>query len=163
MKGHFCPAITNQNTQAMKEEKEISFIAERYRKGKFSVEKGWNRLGIAPSYKMKRMRVAAAVASAVVLSAAAAIVWQNYHLSGIEPAVPVEEVAAPEKVVKVIDFEDASLPMVISKIKDLYGVEVVNIPENAGQYKLSLHYEGNAEDLVNTINEILETQMKIAK
>lgn len=163
MNGHHCPAITNQNLLAMKEEKEISFIAERYIKGKFSVEKGWKRLGISTSYRFKRMRVAAVVASAIVLSAAAAIVWHNYSLPENGAVEPLKEVKAPEKEVKVIDFEDTTLPVVIRKIKDVYGVEVTNIPENAAQYKLSLHYEGNAEDLVNTINEILEIQMTIAK
>ncbi len=36
-----------------------------------------------------------------------------------------------------------------------------NIPENADDYMLSLHYEGNALDLIDTINVILGTSMEI--
>lgn len=53
------------------------------------------------------------------------------------------------------------LPTVISRIKDIYDVDVVNVSENAGDYRISPHYEGNAVDLGSTINEILETQMSV--
>lgn len=69
------------------------------------------------------------------------------------------EAISPIQAVKIIDFECSSLPDVISEIKEVYGVEVVNLPENAEEYHLSLHYEGNAADLVATINDILGTQM----
>lgn len=143
-------------------EKEITYIAKIYRKGKFSADKAWKRLHIAPSYKWRRMRIAAAVASVIVLSATAAIVWHNHDVSvkpqTEETVLPLQN---PKTIVKVIDFEDTPLSTVISKIKEVYGVEVGNVPENAGEYKLSLHYEGNAVDLVATINEILETQMSV--
>ena len=60
-----------------------------------------------------------------------------------------------------IDFENATLPAVVAKIKEVYGVEVVNLPESADEYKLSLHYEGTAADLVDTINETLGTDIKV--
>ena len=79
-----------------------------------------------------------------------------------EPAViTANKPVAPTEVVKVIDFENTALPVVISKIKEVYGVEVINVPENAETYYLSLHYEGNAVDLVLTINEILDTEMRV--
>lgn len=142
--------------------KEIAYIAKRYRNGKFSTDKAWKRLQIAPSYRWKRMRIAAALASVIVLSATAAMVWRNHNLS-LDPQTKetVQPIQNPKTIVRVIDFEDTPLPTVISKIKEMYGVEVVNVPENAGDYRISLRYEGNAVDLVSTINEILETQMSV--
>lgn len=37
----------------------------------------------------------------------------------------------------------------------------MNIPDNADSFKLTLHYEGNADDLVETINDILGTEIAI--
>lgn len=145
----------------MKEE--ISYIAKRYRRGRFSVDKAWQRLNIKPASKWTRFRVAAAIASVVVLSATAAVLYHRYELNThTETALPEEtEQATTLKAVKVIDFENTPLPTVISKIKEVYGVEVSNIPDNAEEYHLSLHYEGNAVDLISNINEILETQMTV--
>lgn len=148
----------------MNEEEEINYIAKHYRKGKFSVDKAWKRLNVKPAFRWSGFKIAAAAASVVVLSAAAAIIYhhQQEHPTSTDYIVP--EVVKPEeplKAVKVIDFENTPLPTVISKIREVYGVEVENIPDNASEYNLSLHYEGNAIDLVATINEILETQMTV--
>jgi len=35
------------------------------------------------------------------------------------------------------------------------------LPENAEEYRLSLHYEGNPVELVETINDILDIKMAI--
>lgn len=145
---------------------DIEYIAKRYKKGKFSVEEGWKRLNIKPAFNWRSKLIAASVASVVVLTAAAAvIVYQQYSVNKATPDVTSENTVmiAPEQVVKVIDFENTPLPTVIDKIKDVYGVEIVNIPENAEDYNLSLHYEGNATDLIATINEILDTQMEVKK
>lgn len=145
----------------MKDDKDISFIAQRYREGRFSVEKGLRRLNMARAYKLRRLGVAAAVTSVLVLSATAAMIWRHYSSVSVTEDPKIETVISQTEVVKVIDFENASLPAVIKEIKEVYGVEVVNLPENAWDYRLSLHYEGNAVDLVNAINEILETQMRV--
>lgn len=145
----------------MKEDKDISFIAHRYREGRFSVEKGLHRLNIARSYKLRRLGIAAAVTSVVVLSATAAMIWRHYSSLTVTEDQKIETVNSPAEVVKVIDFENTSLLAVIKEIKEMYGVEIDNLPENVEDYRLSLHYEGNAVDLVNTINEILETQMRV--
>lgn len=135
------------------EEKDIKFIARHYRKGRFSVEKGWRQLNIRPVSIWRRIRVAAAVAAVIVLSATAAVIYNHY--------TPQTEQSAPVEIVRVIDFENTPLPTVIAEIREVYGVEIDNIPENAAEYNLSLRYEGNAVDLVATINDILETQMTV--
>lgn len=144
----------------MKED--ITYIAKRYSRGKFSVDKGWKRLNIKPVFKWSILKIAAAISSVVVLSATAAVIYHEYELKNSRERT-IEEVIKPTQLeaVKVIDFENTPLTSVISKIKDVYGVEVVNIPDNAEEYHLSLHYEGNAVDLVATINDILETQMSV--
>ena len=49
----------------------------------------------------------------------------------------------------------------VDKIEEVYGVEVTGLPENAEEYRLSLHYEGNPVELVETINDILDIKMAI--
>ena len=63
--------------------------------------------------------------------------------------------------VKVVDFENAPLPVVVERIREVYGVEVDGLPENADDYVLSLHYEGTPVDLVDTINDLLSTEMTV--
>lgn len=145
----------------MKEE--VTFIAKRYRKGKFSVDRGWKRLDITPTTKRIHLKIAAVVSSVVILSATAALIYHQNELQHSPDKTVTEEVKpiASLEVVKVIDFENATLSSVVSKIKEVYGVEIVDVPENAEEYHLSLHYEGNAVDLVATINDILEIQMTV--
>lgn len=142
-------------------EKEISYVAKRYRKGKFATDKGWRRLGIVPSHRWWRMRVVAAIVSVIALSVVAAIFYHEYSL--YEAPVVEQQVAdiPSATAVRVIDFENTPLPTVISEIRDVYGVDLTGIPDNAADYRLSLHYEGSAADLVETINEILDTKMAV--
>ena len=146
------------------DEKEIMFVARHYRKECFSVEKGWRRLGIGVASKWWRLRVAAAVAATIVLSATAAVIYRHYATLEPVESVATNEVQQTEiPAVKVIDFENTPLTEVVERIRETYGVEVRNVPENADSYRLSLHYEGTAEDLVDTINDILYTEMEVER
>lgn len=142
--------------------KDLDFIARHYRKGRFSADAGWRRLGIAHVPSWRRYRVAAAIAAVVVLTATAGLLYREYSAS---TADSIEEVrtSAPLEAVRVIDFENAPLAEVVKKIESVYGVKVVNLPESTEGYKLSLHYEGNPADLIATINEILGTQMEVVE
>ncbi len=145
------------------EMQDIQYIARHYRKGCFNVNNAWHRLSPAVSASFRRgYRIAAAIGGLAFLSAAAAVIYHHYQLNDAHEAAVVETVK-PTEVVKVIDFENTPLLIVVSKIKEVYGVEVVNIPENADDYRLSLHYEGNALDLVSAINDTLETQMAVSE
>lgn len=152
----------------MDNDKRIRYIAKHYRRGIFSVNAGWKRLGLAPSFRFRRLRAVAAVAGIVVLTATAAVIYQHFSAKTptevIEP-VSVPEVSlqkAPERVVKVIDFDNTPLPAVTERIKQVYGVEVTGLPDNAEEYILTLHYEGDATELVQTINDILDTRMSVS-
>lgn len=145
------------------ENKEIKYIAKHYRKGLFAVEPALRRIKPIASRWWTRSRIAAACIAATILTATAAIFIQNNYF--IDPPAIIEQneqTSIPiAKIVRAIDFENAPLPIVVAKIKEVYGVDVVNLPDNAEEYTLSLHYEGSAIDLVDTINDILDTEMII--
>lgn len=144
--------------------KDIDFVARHYRKGLFSVQAGWRRVGIGTAVRVRRFRIAAAMAAAmVILSGTAAIIYRNSRVEDVqEQSVPVRPVGTLDEV-KVIDFEDASLTDVVSKIESTYDVKVGDLPESPEGYRLSLHYEGTPVDLIATINDILGTQMTVTE
>ncbi|MDE6085814.1 MAG: hypothetical protein K2G40_05375 [Muribaculaceae bacterium] len=143
--------------------KDIDFIARHYRKNRFDVDTAWKRLGIASVSRWKRYKVAAAVATVIVLSATAAIIYQEYNTIDIPHQSIKTPVINPLVEVKVIDFENASLTEVVKKIEEVYNVKVENLPQNEKVYKLSLHYEGTPTDLIGVINDILDTQMTVVE
>lgn len=168
----------------MDEDKEIKYIAERYRSGRFSADKAWRRMAISSqsrednmefsslsrwkrfanssAVKLRRYRVAAVAGSIIVLTATAALVYRHYAVSEPIPTEIVQPATeSPALAVKIIDFEETPLPIVIERIQEVYGVEIANIPTNANDYRLSLHYVGTAVDLIDTINDILDTDMTV--
>ena len=147
----------------MNENKDIRFIARHYRKGLFAVEPALRRIKGTRSAWWTRTRIAAACAVAAILTATAAIFVHNDYFSQHEhsAADTAQPAISAAQVVRVIDFEDAPLTDVVAKIREVYGVEIVGLPANPDQYTLSLHYEGSALDLVETINDILDTDMKV--
>lgn len=144
-------------------DKEVDFIARHYIRGKFSADSAWRRLGIAPSFRLRRFRVAAAVAVAVILSATAAIIYREYRMDDAVRQTAPAITASPLAEVRVIDFENAPLPDVIREIESVYAVKVEDIPETPESYTLSLHYEGTPADLISVINDILETHMTVTE
>lgn len=145
------------------ENKEIDFVARHYRKGRFAVDAGWRRLGIAPVSVWRKYRAAAAVAATVILSAAATILYKEYHVDDVPQQTISVENAGPLTQVKVIDFENAPLPEVVRQIEAVYGVKVDGVPASPEKYVLSLHYEGTPADLISVINSILETEMTVTE
>ena len=148
----------------MKEEnKDIKFIARHYNKGLFAVRPALRRIKGIRAVWWTRARIAAAITVAAVLTATASVFVYNSYISHYDPTTTETEYSYLPAVetVRVIDFENTSLTIVVAKIKEVYGVDVVNLPANANEYSLSLHYEGTAIDLVDTINDILDTEMTI--
>lgn len=147
----------------MESDKDIGFVASRYRKGAFSTGKAWRTMGIAPQSWWSKSRIAAAVAGIVFLSATATVIVHRYSVSDTTESeiVLTKQEEAPTKAIKAIDFDNASLITVVAEIKRVYGVEVANIPTDAASHHLTLHYEGNVIDLVERINDILETNLEI--
>ncbi|MDE6297336.1 MAG: hypothetical protein K2L89_05765 [Muribaculaceae bacterium] len=151
------------NDRTDMEDNNIDFVAKHYRKDAFSSEKALPRMGFAINRRWRHFRIAAVVVSIVTVTAVASIIIHNEYTSEKEVIEVLEQpvVKGDLTAVKVIDFDNASLPVVIEEIKKIYGVEVIGVPDNAESYHLSLHYEGNVTDLVETINEILELHLTL--
>lgn len=146
-------------------DKEISFVAKYYRQGLFNTEKALRKIRPTIHKVWSLPRIAAASCIIVVLGATAALLIRNSYSEksvNIENTIDVTSVPL-ESISKVIDFDDAPLPVVIEQINLIYVVEIVNIPADADEYRLSLHYEGNVIDLLETINEILGINLEIKK
>lgn len=137
----------------------IDFVARHYRRGAFSAKAGWRRLGISSPLRWYR-RVAAAVAVAAVLGATATFIYRQYDAES-RPDVVLEVQTRSRYAVRAIDFDDAPLSVVVAEIEAVYGVKVAGLPDDADSYTLTLHYEGNADELVAAINDILDTGMYI--
>lgn len=155
--------------------KSLDFVARHYRKGAFPEDTSFMTglmSGISASHRAFRRRliIAAASAACVIVAVAAVITFINRPAP--EPAQPViveqtqpETNPAPEKrsvdeVVR-LEFSNATLAEVITKIEETYDLKVTNLPEDMNQ-RLTLSYEGNAADLIVSINEVLGTNLKIA-
>lgn len=146
------------------ENKDIDFIARRYRAHRFNAAAGWKKLGLGHGALWRRWRVAASIAAVAVLSASAVLIYNVVRTPAPQQAAPAVEIVAPDAMaVKVIDFENAPLTAVVEKINEVYGVKVTGLPARPDDYRLSLHYEGTAADLVETINDILGTDLKVEK
>ena len=149
----------------MTERDEIKFVASHYEEGRFDKEQALKRIMPIRKPWWTRAKIVAAMAGIVALSATAAVLIDHWQAGQEIETVqePDTEVRYIMQAVRTIDFEDAPLPVVVAEIKNVYGVEVDNIPDNAAGYSLSLHYEGTAADLVETINDILGTDMTISE
>ena len=142
--------------------KDIEFLAKHYRKGLFTIEPALQRIKGFRKKFWTIPKVAAVSSVLIAIGATAAIlITRSYNLEEIETEVPVIEKVSPAFVSRVIDFDDVPLTIVVQQINVVYGVEVDNIPINADELYVSLHYEGTALDLIDTLNEILDTHMKI--
>ena len=155
----------------MSEEKKFNdslrFVSRHYRRGAFSRSDAWRRLGIAPTGMSWRIsRTAAAIVAAVVLTASACMLKWGLPAFDRQPEATtptVIERQAPTtsaaEISQKIEFNDAPLADVVARIERVYDVRIADVPE--GEYRLTLSYEGTAEDLIETINELLGTQMHI--
>ncbi|RXE66545.1 hypothetical protein ED328_12995 [Muribaculaceae bacterium Isolate-001 (NCI)] len=108
----------------------------------------------------------AASVAAIALTATAVVV--SYQLrtdnNANEPAVVSlpggAEVDRSDEIIR-LEFKDAPLSEVVDGVEDAYGVTLANVPE--GDLRLTLSYEGNAKDFIETVNELLGTDIRIEK
>ena len=144
-------------------EHDIDFVARHYRKGAFDIKQGWRRLALTSQGGWRRLKVAATVAVLLAIGATAAVVFtrSDEKPAGTETTVETPSAESILTAVRAIDFDNAPLTDVVTEIYNVYGVEIGNLPENAASMHLSLHYEGNVEDLVASINEILNCELVI--
>lgn len=149
----------------------LDFVLRHYRRGALSAKKAWQQLDIPESKPhlldiFAGRRAAAAACVAAVLTASAIM---GYHLAenhDSSPAVqqssaavvppPVQsETAAPR-----LEFKNAPLSEVVKTIESTYGVHVDGLGDD-GNLRLTLSYQGSERQLVNTINELLGTELSL--
>lgn len=148
----------------MEKEKNIEFVAKRYRRGAFNADTAWRKLGITPVLWWKRrLKTAAAIAAVVVLSTTAALLYRLNMADETSQSSTSAETVNVMAEVRVIDFENTPLLEVVAEIETLYNVKVENLPADPERFELSLHYEGTPGDLIALINEILGTEMRVAE
>lgn len=159
---------TNNSPGNRRFDESVRFVARYYRQNAFTGKNPLWRQVIEPHSRWRRYGVAAAVAG-VVLTMSAIGAFIVFNQKPVEQPVRVETTTSAPKAVPMkaasvsmkISFTEANLPEVCAKIEDVYGVELTNIPGDAEP--LTLDYEGTAADLVETINELLGTNIEIRK
>ncbi|MBD5349179.1 MAG: DUF4974 domain-containing protein [Bacteroides sp.] len=141
--------------------KNLEFIVRHYKEGCFNSKKTLRT--ILPVSPYKKYLVAASVSIIVLISVYAA----GYYIQ-FRNETPPHRAAEPQVVTpiqnvetEIFDFENASLEYIISQIEAVYNVKITNLPENIESYTLTIYYEGTPEDLIEMINEILNTEMKV--
>ena len=146
-------------------DREIDFIARHYKARLFNTDRALRKIKPTIRKVWSWQRIAAASCIIIVLGATAALLIQNSYYS--DKPIEIENTQSPvmplDSMSMVIDFDDTPLPIVIDQINLVYGIEIGNIPVNAEDYRLSLHYEGNVIDLIDSINEILGINLEIEK
>ncbi len=146
----------------------IKFVVRHYRRNAFAPRRAWTRMGLRKQSGTRSiLKIAAAAAVLVAVTATAAVLIRNAYFSfssstpeeirNVQPALQ----ESPLATVRAIDFDNAPLPIVIDRINEVYGIEITNLPADTGSHRLTLHYEGNAAELVETINEILDINLLI--
>lgn len=143
--------------------REIDFIATRYKEGRFKKNEALRAIIPAKKGWWTPAKVAASAIILLAISASAAFLM-TVRYSGNpaqEKTIVISDPSDKAREIRVIDFEDTPLPTVAKKVSEIYEVEVSGLPENASEITISLHYEGNVDDLIDSINEILDTNLRV--
>lgn len=155
-------------TEKEKFDESLDFVTQNYRRGAFSASRAWARMrlpGVRPWWMMQWRGVAAAVAVVALAATACIYTWVVPGTADdVQPEPPVMQVAAPvsENRIERIEFSDEPLSVVVAEIERVYGVNVVNEPET-GDYRVTLSYEGNAAELIETINELFGLNLEVQR
>lgn len=148
-------------------ESSLEFVVNHWSKDAFDARRDWRELGLVRLPWWRRHAAAAAICGVVLAACAALGTWvivsesENISEEQTQPAAtPVEVSADPMTVSRRIEFSDASLQEVADAVAKIYGVRLENLPSEAGRVTLS--YEGTAPDLVETLNFMLGSSIRIA-
>lgn len=139
----------------------LDFVTKFYQPGAFKARRILDHDVALPWWR--RNIVAASIVAAVLVASAAIFVYRSSRTPQSHPDLPAAENEMPVKTNAdtplLIEFNDAPLHEVVAEIETAYNVKVTGVPADTDA-RLSLHYEGTAADLVETINELLGTDMK---
>lgn len=142
------------------------FIAAHFKEGAFRATELF-RTDLAFHNRRRTMvRWAAASIVAVTLSAAAIITYNirsvESEKTGTEQSIVGNE-DGKSRAMDIIhlEFNDERLSEVIKAVEEAYGVRLTNVPDD--EIYLTLSYEGNAQDFIETVNELLDTDIQIVE
>lgn len=136
-------------------ENSFRFVMSHYREGAFKP-----RMIFYRSPLRTRRATAAAVAACVILVASACyFVFSNRSQ---EPAMTQPSVSAPTPQAESpvfaeslrLEFDNAPLPVVVAEIEAAYGVKIYGLPDDSDSIRLTLSFEGTADELIDAINQI---------
>ncbi len=145
----------------------LAFVIKYYRRNAFQPDEKMFKIVPSRLHRWRRIAVAASVVFGVLLASA----FLYVNLNRITPSESLQEeiqepVLSPEipevKVVKRIEFKNATLQQVALAINETYGVEVIGYNQY-NDVRITLSYEGTAEDLVGTINDLLGIELTISE
>ena len=149
-----------------KTEESLRFVTRHFEEDTLLPRTGWQQFSVSHHISSSlRRNVAAACIGAVVFAAAASIYYFNTR-PDIPATVekvnvqPTETAVAPEMRIERIEFHDAPLKDVVAEIERIYGVTIGNVPDK--DMRLTISYEGTAQDVVETINDLLNLNLTVS-
>lgn len=154
---------TDSNDHKKDFENSLSFVISHYEQGQFDEKAVWRKI-MGSRFKFLDRRWIAAASIAFVLGASA-FVYSVVSIRTNQPEMQKEVLTntstslQKESVTEKITFNNAPLEEVISKIEDLYGVEILNKPTQ--EITVTISYEGTAEEVVDILNETFNIDLKL--
>lgn len=148
----------------------IDFVSQYYDADAFADKRGrWSALtGHRAWWRCRPAAAAAVIGLVLVASAATLYVTLSHDASAPEPThkefpapvkqTPVDTLPSREKPLK-LNFSDMPLTDVCNEIEKAYGVTLTDRPDT--EEHLTLEYEGTADDIVATINDLLDVHIRI--
>lgn len=144
----------------------VDFTSRYFEEGAYTPKILFKSSEVFRDRKRSALRWVAACIAGVTLTATAVLVIYQVNSYKQSPTEVQSEhiqptVAIPVDQVIHLEFSDASLADVVKGVEDAYGVKLYNVPEE--DMYLTLSYEGNAEDFVSAVNDVLGTDIKIER
>ena len=144
-----------------KDEESIAFVARSWRQNAF-VPRGLPFTGVGGFWN-RRPAVAAAIAGIVALGALAALYFGEIFVPEKEAPVAVDtQVPAVDgNGVARVEFTDVPLTDAIAQIESVYGVKIAGKSTIQSTMRVSLSWEGNVEELIETINNMFGIELSV--
>lgn len=133
----------------------FGFVIRHYRFGAFRPV-----LRFVPTTIWRTRRIVAAAMVAFVLTAGACTLWFVSSDRRTENVVESIENHSQINEIKILEFNDAPLDVVIDAVEHNYGVRVSGY-EPDENIRLTIRFEGTADELIEAINTIEGTHLSI--
>ncbi len=154
-------------TENEKSKTDFQFVVHHFKEGTLLPQKGWQRFKLLHHISTFKRNIAAASIAAVVLAASASIYYISTADSDSETSTTITNIGSEQSAsssevrIAKIQFQNAHLSEVVAEIERVYDVTISNLPKE--DIKVTISYEGSAEDVVETINELFDTQLTITQ